>query len=83
MLCASVAIPALDDRLPEENMQSPSMQEFLYSHTPENNLNPTAEISHLDRTRDDWREPGWFLKHEKDELAGYLFDSDLLREGSD
>ena len=32
----------------------------------------------------DWRETCWFMKHEEDELAGYLFSQDYeVREGSD
>ena len=64
-------------------MQSPSMQEPLHSHTPESNFNPVVKVSQLDLTFNSSSEICCFLRHEEDELAGYVFDSDLLREGSD
>jgi hypothetical protein len=72
---------SLDDRFPEAHMQSPSMQESTHSHTPEGN--PIVKVSQLNRGVDGWRETCWFLKPEKDDLASYLFDSEVLREGSD
>ena len=61
-------------------MQSPSMQESLYP--PERNFSPIVKVNQLNRAVG-CRETGWFLKNEEDELASYVFDSDLLREGSD
>jgi hypothetical protein len=74
---------SLDDRFPEAHMQSPNMQESPHAHTPESNFNPIEKVSQLNRAVDGWRETRWFLKPEKDEFAGYLFDSEVLREGSD
>ena len=64
-------------------MQSPSMQESLHSHTLESDLNPIVKVSQQNRPVDSWTGICRFLKHEKDEPAGYLFDSEPLREGSD
>jgi hypothetical protein len=66
-------------------MESPSIQESLHSHTPEAISNPVvrAIYSPPNHGVEGWRETCWFLKHEEDELAGYLFDSEVLREGSD
>jgi hypothetical protein len=64
-------------------MHSPSMQESLHSHTPEPSSNPVSKVIQTDRGVEGWRETCWFLKREEDELAGYLFDSEVLREGSD
>jgi hypothetical protein len=64
-------------------MQSPIIQESLHSHTPESNSSPGVKVSPLTPAIDGWRETRWFLKHEEDELAGYVFDSEVLREGSD
>jgi hypothetical protein len=74
---------SLDDRFPEAHMQSPSMQESPHSHAPESSFNSIVKVSQANRAVDGWRETCWFLKPEKDELAGYLFDSEVLREGSD
>jgi hypothetical protein len=42
-----------------------------------------VKVSQQNRSIDGWRETGWFLKDEEDEVTGYVFDSELLREGSD
>ena len=63
-------------------MQSPTMQEQLHQQPQTLAANPRlhAGLEHVI----DWRETCWFLKHEEDELAGYLFTQDYeLREGSD
>ena len=64
-------------------MKSPSMQESLLSPTPECNVSPKLKVSRQNCAVDGWRETGWLLKHEQDQLAGYLFDPEPLREGSD
>jgi len=64
-------------------MQSPSMQESVHSYTPENNLNPMVKVSQQNRPDDSWIGACRFLKHGEDEPAGYLFDSEPFREGSD
>jgi len=64
-------------------MKSPSMQESLHSPTPEGNVSITMKVSQQNCAVDGWRESRWFLKHEEDELADYVFDSEPLREGSD
>lgn len=64
-------------------MPSPSMQESLCSGTPERTLNSVMKVSQLNRTVDGSREPCSSFKHEEDEFAGYIFDSELQREGSD
>jgi len=64
-------------------MQSPSIQESLHSQTPEAIFNPVVKVTQPNRGIEGWRETCWFLKHEEDELAGYLFDSEVFREGSD
>ena len=64
-------------------MQIPSMQESLHSHTAENDLNPIVKVSQQDRSFDSWTGTCRFLKHEEVEPAGYLFDSEPIREGSD
>ena len=64
-------------------MQYTGMQELLHSHPPKSNLSPIVKVNQLNQSVDDRRKIGWFLKNEEDELAGYVFDSDLLREGSD
>jgi hypothetical protein len=64
-------------------MQSHIMQELLHSHPPESNLSPGVKVNQLNSAVDDWRETRWYLNNEEDKLAGYVFDSELLREGSD
>jgi hypothetical protein len=64
-------------------MQSPSTQESVHSHTPENNPNAIMITSQQNQAVDGWRENRCPLKHEQPEPAGYVFDSELLREGSD
>lgn len=64
-------------------MESPSMQESLHSHTQERDLNPIVKINQEYRIIEIWKEDCSFLKRKKDEPAGYVFDSELLREGSD
>ena len=64
-------------------MQSPDMQQLLHSHPPESNLSPIMKVIQPNSALDDWRETRWFLNNEEDRLAGYVFDSQLLREGSD
>jgi hypothetical protein len=59
------------------------MQESPHPHTTEGNFGPVVKVSQLNRAIDGWRETCWFLKREEDELASYLFDSEVLREGSD
>ena len=63
-------------------MQSLTAQEPINRHTQGTVSNPRLHAGLNDGV--DWRETGWFLKHEEDELAGYLFAQDYeLREGSD
>jgi len=64
-------------------MKSPSMQESLHSHTLESDLNPIVRINEQNRVVEGRKEGCWSLKRENDELAGYDFDSERLREGSD
>ena len=64
-------------------MQSPSLQEALHSHTPESKSSPSVKVSQMNPPLDGWKETGWFRKHEEDEPAGYVFDSEIIREGSD
>lgn len=64
-------------------MASPSMQESLHSHPPESYVSPIVKVNQLNPNVDGWRDTGWFIKNEEDELAGYIFDSGPLREGSD
>jgi hypothetical protein len=64
-------------------MQSPSIHESVHSHTPEAIFNPGVKVAQPDRGIEGWRETCWFLKHEEDELAGYVFASEVFREGSD
>jgi hypothetical protein len=59
-------------------MKSP-VQESLHSHTPENNPNPIERICQRVRIVEDSRSS----KRESEEFEGYVFDSELLREGSD
>jgi len=60
-------------------MQSPTMQEQPHRQTQGSPLNPPAHDG-LNPGID----TGWFLKHEEDQLAGYLFTQDYeVREGSD
>jgi hypothetical protein len=63
-------------------MQSPTLQEQLHPQTRPGDLNPPLYTGF--NAGIDWRETCWFLKHEEDELAGYLFTrDDEAREGSD
>ena len=64
-------------------MQSPSIQESLHSRIPEGNLNSVVKVSQPNRAVEGWRETCWFLRRDKDDLEGYVFDSELMREGSD
>jgi hypothetical protein len=64
-------------------MQSPSTQESVHSHTPESNPYPIMRTSQQNQAVYGWRENLRPLKHEQPELVGYVFDSELLREGSD
>ena len=64
-------------------MKSPSMEESLHSHTLESDFNPIVRINQQNRAVGGRKEDCWSLKHENEELAGYVFDSELLREGSD
>ena len=64
-------------------MKSPSMQESLPSQTPESDLNPIVRINQQNRVVEGRKEDCWSLKRENNELAGYVFDSEHLREGSD
>ena len=64
-------------------MQSPSVQELRHSHTPESNPSPIVKVSQLNPPVDVGRGTGWFLKYEEDEPAGYVFYSEVFREGSD
>ena len=64
-------------------MKSPSMLASLHSHTLESDLNPVVRINQQNRVVEGRKEDCWPLKRENDELAGYVFDSELLREGSD
>ena len=64
-------------------MQSPSIQELLHSHTPKSNPSPIVNVSQLNPAIDGRRENGWFLKQQEDEPAGYVFDSEVFREGAD
>jgi len=69
--------------IPEANMQSPTMQEWPCSHTPEIDLNPIVKVSQQDRPVDSWTGICRFLKHEENDPAGYFFDFEPIREGSD
>jgi hypothetical protein len=42
-----------------------------------------VKVTQPDRGIEGRRETCWFLKHEEDELAGHVFDSEVCREGSD
>jgi hypothetical protein len=64
-------------------MKSPSMQESLHSHTSESDLNPIVRINQQNRVVEGRKEDCWSLKRGNNELAGYVFDSELLHEGSD
>ena len=64
-------------------MKSPCIQESLHSHTPENKADPVERISQRVRIVEIWREDSRSSKRENDELGGYVFDPELLREGSD
>ena len=64
-------------------MKSLSTQESLHSQTLESDLNPIVRISQQYRGVEDRKEDCWSSKRENNELAGYVFDSQLLREGSD
>jgi hypothetical protein len=64
-------------------MQSPSIEKPPQSHTPDKDFSSIVKVSQENRAIDGWRETGWFLKDEEDEITGYVFDSELLREGSD
>jgi len=64
-------------------MQSPSIEEPLYSHTPESNFSPSMKASQLNPAIDGSKEACWCLKHEEAEPSGYVFDSEVEREGSD
>ena len=64
-------------------MKSPSMEESLHSHTLESDFNPIVRINQQNRVVGGRKEDCWSLKRENEELAGYVFDSELLREGSD
>jgi len=65
-------------------MSSLLVHEALHPHTPENAYHPVMNATPSNRGLDSWRETSWFVKHDEDEFAGYLFydDSDA-REGSD
>ena len=63
-------------------MQSPTLLDHLQRHTQDSTLNPPLRAGL--NVGIDWRETCWFLMHEEDELAGYLFAEDCeMREGSD
>ena len=64
-------------------MKSPSLQESLHSHTLESDLNPIVRINPKNRFVEGRKEDCWSSKRENEEPAGYVFDSELLREGSD
>lgn len=64
-------------------MQSPSIHESPHSHTSEAIFNPVVKVTRPDRGIEGWRETCRFLKHEEEEPAGYVFDSEVFREGSD
>lgn len=83
LLFASESNLTLSVRLPEANMQSPSIHESPHSHTSEAIFNPVVKVTQPDRGIEGRRETCWFLKHEEDELAGHVFDSEVCREGSD
>jgi len=64
-------------------MQSPSIQELLHPHTPESNPSHNVKVSQLNPSIDSRRESCWVTKHEGYEPPAYIFDSEVLREGSD
>jgi hypothetical protein len=64
-------------------MQSTTIQESVPSHTPEAIFNPNGKVTQSNRGIEGDRETCWFFKHDKDEPAGYPFNSDTFREGSD
>lgn len=57
--------------------------ESLDSDAPVSNLDPVVRVTRQLQFSDSWQEHCLFFKREKDELAGYIFDPELLREGSD
>jgi hypothetical protein len=59
------------------------MEESLHSHTLESDFNPIVRINQQNRVVGGRKEDCWSLKRENEELAGYVFDSELLRAGSD
>ena len=61
-------------------MHSPSTQKSPHPQTPETSFIPLVKISQPNQITQSWREINWFIENEKDELAGYLFDSEILRE---
>ena len=65
-------------------MPSLIVQESLHPHTPETSYHPVLSATQSNRGLDSWRETSWFVKHEQDEFAGYLFyDDSEVREGAD
>lgn len=63
-------------------MQSPTVHDELPRHMQDSASNPSLRAGL--NVAIDWRETCWFLTHEEDELAGYLFAEDCeMREGSD
>jgi len=63
-------------------MQAPTVQESLQTHTPEATVSSVVNLTHPNSEIEGWRDT-WFLKHEDNEVAGCLFDSEVFREGSD
>ena len=64
-------------------MKSPGMLASLHSHSLESDLNPIVRINPQNRFVEGRKEDRWSSKRENEEPAGYVFDSELLREGSD
>jgi hypothetical protein len=65
-------------------MPSLIVQESLHPHTPEASYHPVLNATPSNRGLDSWRETSWFVKHEQDEFAGYLFyDDSEVRDGAD
>ena len=65
-------------------MPSLIVQESVHPHTPETSYHPVLDATQANRGLDAWRETFWFVKREKDDLAGYLFADDPdVHEGAD